>query len=103
VGRAQMIVEQAYKPGQLLGTKGLNMLGDGAKIFGRMSWSIKTCRTISIHQGFVCGARYGSQWLWPWCSQWCSQWIRPRKTRAAEFTRSPGLAPRPLLGRSQGT
>lgn len=35
LGRAQMIVEQAYKPGQLLGTKGLNMLGDGAKIFGR--------------------------------------------------------------------
>jgi hypothetical protein len=35
LGRAQMIVEQAYKPGQLLGTKGLNMLGDGAKIFGK--------------------------------------------------------------------
>lgn len=35
LGRAQMIVEQAYKPGQLLGTKGLNMLGDGVKVFGK--------------------------------------------------------------------
>jgi hypothetical protein len=35
LGRAQMIVEQAYRPGQLLGSKGLNMLGDGVKVFGK--------------------------------------------------------------------
>jgi hypothetical protein len=34
LGRAQMIVEQSYRPGQIL-TKGLNALGNDVKIFGK--------------------------------------------------------------------